>query len=211
MATTTGHNGAQALPPTGADPNQLGADPLTESDLDDATGRSCTVLFLLAVPWVLIVSVFFSVIAITAIASTSFLLSIIGVALLGLTRVSGSVYTNLALASLIVATFCGAAVITAAGAALVLLFLPLSMCCGTDTLVALACTLAVFGGTVATFFAPAIGIAVTNGDIIGLSPAFRATEAMRMNGVGLAGALAVVLAELILSGIAACLEIPEMW
>ena len=208
-ATTIGHNGAQAHPPAGADSDQRGAGPLTE--LGEPPERGCPILFILAVPWVLIVFVFFSIIAIAAIASTSFLLSVIGVTLLGLTRASGSIYTNLALVSLIVATFCGAAIITAAGAALILLFLPLSMCCGDDVLVALACTIAIFGGTVATFFAPAIGIAVTDGDIIGLSPAFGTTEAMRMNGVGLGGLLAIVLAELIFSGIAACLEIPEMW
>ncbi|KAI1797160.1 hypothetical protein LXA43DRAFT_982981 [Ganoderma leucocontextum] len=93
-----------------------------------------------------------------------------------------------------------------------LAFLPVLMCCGddSDVVVELACAVALVGVIGATFFAPAIGIAVTSGHIIGLSQGFRATEAMRMNGVGLGGVLACVLAELILSGIIACLETPMM-
>ncbi|KAM5535978.1 hypothetical protein V8D89_010418 [Ganoderma adspersum] len=172
--------------------------------------RSGPLFFLLALPWVLVMLVMVAIAAIAAIASASLLLSFVGITLLGLTRTSGEVYTNVTVVSLVVATVCGAATITAAGAALVLIFLPMPICCGGGKVgaVSLACSVAFSGGIGATFFAPAIGIAITRSHIIGLSAEFTAKAAMRMNGVGLGAVLACGLAQLILYGVLGCIATP---
>ncbi|KAM5535977.1 hypothetical protein V8D89_010417 [Ganoderma adspersum] len=195
----------RARPPRNSSDHPEGANSPAPGNSDN----NCLLVLLLAMLWVLVALVIFVIAAIATITSVSLLLSLVGTTLLGLTRTSGEVYTNVTVVSLVVATVCGAAIITAAASALVLSFLPVSMCCGDDAL-SLTGAVAVFGCIVTTFFAPAIGIAVTNGHIISLRPEFTAAKAMTMNGVGLGGVLACVLAELILSGIIACLEAPEM-
>ena len=198
----------RARPPPNPDSNHpaVGASPAPSVN----TNSNCQCLrLLLAMLWLLVAFVIFAIAAIATVASVSLLLSLIGLTLLGLTRTSGDVYTNVTVVSLVVATVCGAAIITAAASALVLSFLPVSMCCGDEAL-SLTGAVTIFGCIVTTFFAPAIGIAVTNGHIISLSPEFTATKAMTMNGVGLGGVLACVLAEIILSGLIACLEVPDM-
>nr|VWO95163.1 Uncharacterized protein [Ganoderma boninense] len=140
-----------------------------------------------------LVRVFIAVVVVSAFTicvtfSSSLLLSSVGATLLGLAKNSGTLYTGITLMPLVVVTACGAAVITAACVALVLLLAPASMC--SDGGMVLNGFTALSGGFGAGFFAPAIGIALTKGHVVGQSIELTAKQAMKMNGVGLGGAVA---------------------
>ncbi|PIL35618.1 hypothetical protein GSI_02346 [Ganoderma sinense ZZ0214-1] len=139
-----------------------------------------------------IVVVSLSAITIAAISFASLLLSFVGATLLGLPKASGHLYADVTVISLVVATACGAAIIAAACAALVLVLMPL-LICDYDVVVC-SCCVVLSGGMITAFFAPAIGIAVTKGHVVGQSIELTAREAMKMNGVGLGGVLACGLA-----------------